>query len=808
MYGTRGWISLVSALSCLISGPIAAETLAVYPGEIRLDHKRDRQRLVVVLTRDDGVTLDVTDRAAVRVEPQTLASWDEGLRLIPGQDGEGLIRIEYEGKMLEAPLVVRNAELDPPMSFRNDVEAALMRAGCNAGACHGSAQGKNGFRLSLFGFDPAADYIRLTRELLGRRVNVAEPGESLLLLKPTAQVDHEGGERFTKRSPLYRMIERWIREGAQDDPPDAPKPTGLHILPSNAVLEGPGAVQRFVVQAAYSDGTDRDVTDLAILSSGDDAVVAIDEEGVARSGDRGEAYVMARFATYAVVSQIISVPAEDAPAWPDVAPANYIDELVYDKLRKLRVPPAEHSSDETFVRRVYLDVLGVLPTVEKTRAFLENHAPDKRANLIDTLLERPEFSELWAMKWAEVLQVRTTNEVDRKAMHRYNDWLRSSIANNKPIGDLVKELLTAQGGNFTAPAVNFYLLEDEPAQMAENVAQAFLGLRIQCAQCHNHPFERWTMDDYYSFAAFFAQVGRKRSSDPRELIVFNRGNGEVKNLRDGQVMAPKFLGGDTPEIGRRDRRAVLADWLVAPENPWFAKNVANRVWHHFFGRGIIDPPDDVRVTNPPSNARLLDELGARLVSYNYDLRRLVRDICNSNTYQQSTRPRDPALEDPKNFAVMPVRRLPSEVLLDAVCRVTGTPVKFPALPLGARAVEVAGGASGNYFLEVFGRPARESACTCDRRNEPTLAQTLHLINGDTVSNALRANEGRLPRQIAEQTPTDEAIEELYLAAYSRFPTEAEASRLVEYVDSAEDRRQALEDVYWSVLNSKEFVFTH
>ncbi len=809
MIGVRIRGILVAGMLGLAAAPAWAASLAAFPPKVQLDNARDPQRMIVVKTRDDGVTLDVTKDAVIRIEPATLATWSDQLRLNPVADGEGQVIVEYAGESLSVPLKVQGAANNPPMSFLNDIEPVIMRAGCNTGACHGAASGKNGFKLTLFGFDAALDYDYLTRDARARRMDAAKPAESLMLLKPTGAVDHEGGTKIEKDGPLYQMVYRWIAEGANNDPAELPKLTGIEILPPDGVLEGTGSTQRFVVQAHYSDGTDRDVTDLAVLASGDDAVVAIDGTGLGTSGSRGETYLMARFGTFAVVSQFISIPADTPLNWPDVQPKNFVDEMIHAKLKKMRVAPAEICSDEVFLRRAYIDTLGVLPTVEEARVFLADANPEKRAALIDQLLLRPEFNDVWAMKWAEALRVRSiANVLDTKAMHRYNDWLRQSIQANKPINQLVRELLSAEGGNFTSPAANFYLIVDQPPQMAENVAQVFMGVQIQCAQCHNHPFERWTMDDYYSFSAFFAQVGKKGSSDPREYVVFNRGNGEVNHIKNGQVMQPKFLGGAVPDLAGRDRRVVLADWLVSPENAWFAKNIANRVWEHFMGRGIVHPTDDVRVSNPPCNKELLDELGKRFIAYNYDMRQLIRDICNSNTYQSSTQPRDPAIQDVRNFSVAQVRRLPSEMLLDAISEITETKVKFASLPLGARAVQVADGNAGNYFLQIFGRPTRESACTCERRNEPTLAQTLHLINGDTLTNAIQAGDSRLTKRINEQAPTEQIVEELYLAAYSRPPRTDEAQLMLDYVAKAPDRSQALQDTYWSILNSKEFVFNH
>lgn len=782
-----------------------AASLTVYPAEARLEHQLDTQRLTVVYTRDDGVTIDVTRQAALTLGAEGIATWDAGV-LTPVADGETSATFAFEGLEAGVPVKVSNSDTIPPASFRNDVLPVLMRMGCNSGGCHGSAQGKNGFHLSLFGYDPSEDYLNLTRDVRARRMNPALPDDSLMLLKPTGGVDHEGGTLFENESPFYHVIRKWIAEGATNDPSDVKTLTGIDILPSSIVLQGEGAVQQVIVQANYSDGSNQDVTETAILSSSDDLTVSVDAQGVATARGRGEAYIMARYGTFALVSQVIAIPADLELAWPEVPERNFVDTAVYAKLKKLRIPPAEACSDEVFVRRLYLDVLGVLPTVEETKAFLEDTAADKRGALIDRLLERPEFAELWAMKWADVLRVRSSQVLKPKGMHRYNDWLRHAIASNMPLDQMVRELLTAEGGTFTAPAANFYLIETQPEMVAENVAQLFMGIQIKCAQCHNHPFERWTMDDYYSFSAFFSQVGRKNSSDPRETVIFNRGSGEVKNLRDGQQMTPKFLGGDTPEIGNNDRRAVLAGWLTAPDNPWFAKNIANRVWEQFMGRGIIDPVDDVRVTNPPSHPELLDQLAAKLVEYEYDLRGIIRDICNSHTYQMATQPRDPSIVDERNYAYAQVRRLPAEQLLDAICSVTDTDVKFPGLPLGARAAQVADGASGNYFLETFGRPARDSVCACERRSDPTLAQALHLINGSTVETAMKAGGNRIEAQLAAEMDPASMVEELYLAAYSRAPRAEELETLVAHMTSSDDKRAALEDVYWSVLNSKEFIF--
>ena len=793
--------------------PAAVTSLAIYPPALKLEHQADHHRFVVMAMFADGVTRDVTDEATVSIDPPTVATAQDGV-LVPASAGNAQLTAEWSGRQTSAPVTASNIEQPRAVSFRNDVIPVLTRAGCNSGACHGSAKGKNGFRLSLFGFEPAADYISLTREQRGRRVNLADPPSSLMLHKPLAEVDHEGGQRFERDSQLEEILIRWITANVPDDPADVPQLTGVKLMPSECVIRGQDQSQQLMLLATYSDGTDRDVTSLALFSSTDDSTAAVNGKGVVTSGLKGEAYVMARFGSYAVVSHFIVLEDGVAFAWHDDSPpANFIDEAINAKLKKLQVNPSPVCSDEVFCRRAYVDVLGVLPTVEEVTAFLADTAPDKRATLIDALLKRPEFPELWAMKWAEMLRIESTSrKISFKAMYLYSDWIRRALVENKPLDEMVRELLTDEGGNFSSPATNFYLVESDPTLIAENVAQVFCGIRIQCAQCHNHPFERWTQDDYYSFAAFFPQVGKKTAEDPRESIVYNRGGGEVKHLRTGAVMKPQFLGGPQPEIKPgKDRRAILAEWLTAKDNPYFASQFVDRVWAHFLGRGLVDPPDDVRVSNPPSHPQLRETLAAKFVESGYDLRQLVRWVCNTRTYQRSSQTIPSNERDTRNFSHAMVRRLPAEALLDAVCQVTGRPEKFKGLPLGARAAQVADGQTGSYFLDVFGRPARTSACTCERRDEPTLSQALHLINGQTLSEKISHKEGRLARLLDANEPPEQIIGDLYVAAYARRPTEAEQAALMKTLEGVEDnkqRRQILEDIYWAVLNSQEFVFHH
>lgn len=793
-------------------------SLQFQPPSVQLDSARDPQRVVLVATYADGITHDVTARAPMKPSAEGIVKIGEDLRLYPVADGEVTLDAAFEGKTASIKATVKNATLTPAQSFRLDVEPVIMRAGCNSGACHGASRGKNGFGLTLFGFDPAQDYMNLTRQTRARRLSTAAPEASLMLQKATTGVAHEGGLRFKPDSPLYKTVDQWIKEGAKPDPPEVAKVTSVEILPKQMVLYGAagekaGDTHRVVVRAFYSDGTDRDVTSLAILASLNDNSATLSEDGVITAKSRGEASIIARFSTYAVVAQVIVVPPDEAFAWTETADANPIDELVSKKQKQMRMLPSAVCSDDIFVRRVYMDIVGLLPTKEETEKFLADPAPDKRAKLIDVLLQKPEFPELWAMKWAEMLRIESQSQkISRKAMFRYTQWLRDQIVSGVPMDKMASALLTAKGGNFTNPASNFYLVESDPLLMAENVAQVFTGIRVQCAQCHNHPFERWTQDDYYSFAAFFSQVGRKGAEDPREVILFNAGGGDVRHVRTAQVMAPKFLGSDKPaDLKGRDRREVLAEWLTSPENPWFSKAFANRVWTHFMGRGVVDPPDDVRVSNPPSNPELFEMLGNNFAKSGYDLRQLVREICNSKAYQRSTQANPTNAADLSNFTRRLPKRLSAEQLLDAVCQVTETPEKFGGLPLGARAIQVADGNTGNYFLSIFGRPARSSACTCDRRDEPTLSQALHLINGNTVAARIKSDGSRLDKLVKAGKSNDEIVNDLYLAAFARKPLPEELTQAQNYMAGlaeGPDRKKGLEDVYWAVLNSKEFVFAH
>ncbi|WP_425305514.1 DUF1549 and DUF1553 domain-containing protein [Bremerella cremea] len=807
-YGIAQWM-ISGLLLCLTASTAQAESsireINVYPASIELLTSRDSQRFIVVATRDDDVTLDVTAQATVTLADESKVK-REGNLILPAADGETKLSVEYGGHKVEVPVTVGKASEDRPVSFHLDVMSVFMRAGCNTGSCHGAARGKDGFRLSLFGFDPKGDYFRTTREQATRRINLANPESSLLIEKAIGAVPHTGGKLFDKDSEYYATMLRWLETGAKQDEGEVPRCENIEIYPPKAVLEGEGAQQSFIVKAYYSNGTTRDVTNLAVFMSNNDNSAPIDANGLCTASKRGEAFVMARFGTHTVGSQVIVLPKDLQYEKPQIA-GNYIDELVGAKLHKLRIVPSEVCTDEEYLRRVTVDITGKLPTEEEYQVFMADSSEDKRAKLVDRLLERKEFSEIWAMRWAELLMIKSTNDVSPKSAFLYYSWLTEQISNDVPLDQMVREILTASGGTFSNPATNYYEIERDTLKTAENVAQVFMGLRTQCAQCHNHPFDRWTMDDYYGFAAFFSQIGRKNTEDYRERIIYDRRSGDVRHLVDNRVMEPKFLGDVTPDMKGRDRREVLAEWLTAPENPYFASSVANRVWASFFGVGIVDPVDDVRVSNPASNPELYKKLGDKLIEYNYDFKKLVRDICASNAYQRTTLPNDSNRTDTKNFAYAQVRRIPAEQLLDCISTATNHDEKFGGLPLGASAVQIADGRTSNYFLTTFGRSQRATVCTCEATTSPTLSQALHMLNGSATQGKI--SQGKLVEGwLKEGLGEDVIIEKIFIRCLSRKPTAEEREKLLATMKEEENKQRGLEDIFWAVLNSREFMFNH
>ncbi len=789
-------------------------SIEAFPKSVTLETAADFHRVIVIARFKDAATHDITRLAKVTLADPSLASLTD-TTLHPLKDGSTALKIEYRGLTTDVPIVIKDAAKERPISFQLDVMPVITSSGCNTGSCHGSARGQDGFHLSLFGFDPKGDHFRLTREMVGRRLNVALPEASLMLTKATGDVPHTGGKLIGKDSANYLTLLTWIRTGALYDKDDIPQPTGITIEPPQLVMKGPNLEIPLTVRATYSDGTDRDVTPLSSFSTSNDNSAPIGKHsGIASSKNRGEAFLLARFHTFTEGSQAIVIPKDLPYTRPEIAGFNYIDKHVHEKLDKLRVIPSEVCSDEVFIRRLYIDVIGRLPTPADRERFLASTNPDRRAALVEELTNRKEFTEVWVMKWAELLQIRTfnngPNQVSYKAALGYYGWLRERIAANVPFNEIVRQILSSEGGTFESPATNYFQIEQDVLKLSENTAQVFMGTRIQCAQCHNHPFDRWTMDDYYGFASFFAQVKRKPAEDPRERIVFDA-SGEAQNPVTKQNVKPRFLGATTPDtFGKQSRREALADWLALADNPWFAKNVVNITWAHFFGVGITNPVDDVRVSNPSSNPELLDALAAKFAGSNYDIRSIVRDICNSRTYQLASTTNETNATDETNFSHALIRRMRAEVLLDAISEATDTPNKFKGLPLGASAVQIADGNTSNYFLTTFGRASRATVCSCEVKMEPNLSQSLHLLNGDSTNTRIQQSK-LIPSLLEQKKPPDEIIRQLYLTTLSRLPTGDESLHLDKYLADAKnpkDVRDVLNDIFWALLNSKEFIFNH
>jgi hypothetical protein len=708
------------------------------------------------------------------------------------------------------------------VSFRSDVMAVVSKAGCNQGTCHGNARGKGGFQLSLRGQDPANDHQVLTRDWLARRTNIAEQDRSLLLLKATMQMAHEGGQRFAIDSDEYRVLRDWIAAGCADDPADAPRPTVLDVSPTDVLLEAPQWDQPLRVRARFSDGSERELTSRAVYEVGS-PIVEVTREGVIRGQTAGETVVLVRYLDLQVPVRVALIPERSDYVWQGPSPANVVDEHVFAKLRQLKLQPSERSDYATFLRRAHLDLIGVLPTADEARAFLADTSADKRARLIDALLERPEFADWWALKWADMLRIEEKT-LDAKGATVFHQWLRQAFAEGRPLDEVVQQLLAARGSTYSQPEANFYRALRDPFDRAEAVGQLFLGVRLQCAKCHNHPFDRWTQDDYYAWSNVFARVdykilenNRRDTNDKHEFdgeqIVFMPDEGDVKDPRTGKPRAPQFLGEPEPVRDDADRLEQLADWLTRAGHDRFAQMLVNRTWRNLFGRGLVEPVDDFRATNPPTHPELLQDLAGELRSHGFDLRHLLRVMANSTTYQLSSIPNETNADDEVNYSRSTVRRLTAEQLADGLAVATGVSLPFQGFPEGTRAAELPGvGAmlrrrsspqAGDELLRVFGKPPRLQSCECERTDETTLNQAFQLVSGGLLHELTSSDQNRIAG-LSSRDPAD-AITELYWHALSRAPTDAERQSLTEYVTRHRNRTAALQDVLWSLVTSHEFV---
>ncbi len=798
-----GW-----AIVFTMTGAVAEE-LQLLPGDFTLTGSAARQSLV--LESFDGrnatgpVTNDVTfissDPAVVRIEDGVALPVADGAATITATVGERSASLEATVAGMSEPFV---------WNFRNHVESVLSKSGCNGGACHGALAGKKGFKLTLGAFDPVADYFYITRQARARRVVLSDPGRSLVLEKPTGAVPHKGGVRFEVDSPEYRVIVEWLAAGAPEPRDDDPRLTRLELLPEASVLSS-GTNQPLIVRAEFSDGHTEDVTRWAKFTSTNESVATVDDAGRVQVIGQGEAAIRAWYLSWNVVGTV-SVPYQqdvDPDLFAKAPRRNFIDELVLQKLKNLNLPPSPPASDGEFLRRAYVDTIGVLPTVDETRKFLADDSSDKRDRLIDELFARPEFVDYWAYKWSDLLLV-NSEKLQPAAMWAYYHWIRNNVAANTPWDRFARELVTATGSTLENGAANFFVLHQDPPDLAETVSVAFLGMSINCAKCHNHPLEKWTNDQYYGMANLFARVRSKEASGAGNRVVYPVTSGEWIQPRTGKPQPPRPLDGEAvPFDAEADRREHLADWLTSPDNPYFSRAITNRVWANFFGVGLVENVDDLRLTNPPSNAELFSAASDYLVEGGYDVKALMRAILTSATYARSSQPLPGNMQDERFYSRYYPRRLMAEVLLDALSQVSGAETKFPGYAGGTRAIQLPDVNVNSYFLKSFGRPLREITCECERTAQPSMVQVLHISNGDTVNQKLEDKGNRLEKQLAAGRSNEEIIEEAYLAALSRYPTESEQARLAAALSEPDvERRLLVEDLYWSILSSKEFLFNH
>lgn len=807
----------------LVTNAIAADNtpdLQILPPAPVLTGPHATQRLVVEETRANQFVGDVSSQAKFASLNPAIAHVDEHGIVTPVADGTAVIRVEIDDRHVETPIVVSRAQSSDPRSFRHDVQTVLTKTGCNMGACHGAQSGKKGFKLALRGYDHEMDYNTLTRQAKGRRVSLADPARSLILLKATGAVPHGGGTRFDDDSLEYRIVAGWIAEGAPPPRGDDPTVVALEIFPRQVTLAPKGA-QQILVQATYSDGRKRDVSHWAKYTSTEVGVATVDDEGRVAVTGRGESAITVWFASHVAIATI-SVPYEkEVPAEVFAASPrhNFIDEIVLDKLQRLRIPPSGMATDAEFLRRAYLDTLGVLPTADEAKAFLADQSPDKRSRLIDALLARPEYVDYWSYKWSDLMLV-SSKKLKGPAVWAFSSWIRDAVETNKPWNEFAREVITARGSTIDNGAANYFVLHKDPKLLNEATTLTFLGLSIGCAQCHDHPLERWTQDDYYGMANLFARVRTKDGASDGESIVFPVSAGDIKHPSRLGSPVPRPLDGvalaaDDP----RDRREHLAQWVTAPENPYFAKALANRVWANYMGRGLVEMVDDLRATNPPSNEVLLGALADSFVKGGFDVKQLIRAIMSSAAYQRSPQATAENAADDRFYSHYLVKRMSAEVMLDALSQVTAVATEFPDYPKGLRALQLPDNNIASYFLSAFGRPAREFTCECERSEEPSITQTLHLANGKTLNEKLKAGDNIVKQWIDANLSAADVIDRVYLSALSRYPTQDEKSRLtaalaeaiqVEGDDAARlaARRETIEDLLWAVLTSKEFLFVH
>ena len=806
----------------------SAGSLALLPSETTLQGRNASQQLILTRwTPQRGSEGDLTPEAAFTSSSPGVARVDAQGVVRAVADGETRITARLpNGRQATTRVRVESARQPPSRDFRNQVRSVMTKTGCNSGSCHGAGAGQNFFKLSLRGYSPEADYRALTREGGGRRISRQEPSRSLLLLKPTLAVSHGGGRRLETDSLDYRILADWIAGGARGPSPDDPRIARLEVFPSQATLR-PGDQHRLAVRAFFSDGRTEDVTRWGKYASSDASVAKVGEDGRVEISGHGEATLSVWYLDR-IASARVAVPFPDLireEVFREAVRHNFIDDLVLEKLHRMRIPPSELCTDSEFLRRAYLDAAGILPSGEEAERFAADPDPRKRSRLVDSLLERSEFVDLWAYKWSDLLLV-SSSKLSPAATRTFHGWIRQAVAENKPWDRFVTEIVTASGSNLANGAANYYLLHDEPTILAENMTLTFMGISINCARCHNHPLDKWSQDDYYHLSSFFSRVGRKNdvgygfADNPNSLgetTIFTASRGEVIHPRLDRPLAPRPLESEETidDLPGRDRRLPLAQWLTSGENRYFVRAVVNRIWHHFMSRGLVHPADDMRETNAPSNPQLLEALGRELVRTGFDLKSLIRSVMTSATYQRSSRPQGNS-HDRKYFSHYLIRRLPAEVLLDVVSQVLGVPEIFAGHPPGVRALQLPDSRVGSYALTLFGRPAREINAYSERVRSSTVPQVLHLLNGEFLSAKLRSPEGNLQRMLDAGLTDREIVRRIFWSSLSRPPTAKEETDILELLrpdgDPPSDadfvRRGRLEDFWAGLMMSKEFLFNH
>ena len=801
---TTGRMLFASICLALHAAVGLAGELTVEPARVSFSDALAHRQLIV---SQDG--RDVTRRAKYASSDVAIVTVDETGYLSPVGSGTATVTIVLDGTTT-VPVTVGELSQGRPINFATEIVPLLSRYGCNSAACHGKASGQNGFQLSLFGFDSSLDYQALVEEGRGRRVFPAAPHQSLLLTKAIGAVPHGGGRRFDENSEAYRLMQRWIASGVPASAESTPTIERLSIVPSERILQ-PGDQQQLAVVAEYSDGSSRDITRHAQYQSNIDVVAIIDESALVKAtGNSGEAAIMARYMGQVAVFRAIVPHGKPLSEIAGFQPANYIDEMSVAKWKKLGLQPSPLANDATFLRRVTLDVCGRLPTVDETRSFLADIAADKRQKLIDRLLNSPDYAAFFAMRWGAILRNSKLAGADQAA-YAFHNWLKDLISRNRPYDELVRGVVAAAGEWQDAPAINWYwqMRDDQLHQVTADTAQVFLGIRLQCARCHHHPYERWGQEDYFGLAGFFTRLGRKSFGQPPPYYSSSRLTTSEKNPVTGKVPEPKFLDGEYAEVTPdEDPRHALVDWMTKPDNPFFARVLVNRFWGHFLGRGLVDEVDDIRATNPASNPELLDALAKDFVEHKFDMKHIIRTILNSRVYQLSSEPTKANEHDRHNFARFYGRRIIAESFHDAVDQACGTQTRFNGVSGNARAVDLPHEGFGSYFLDTFNRPKRVTGCECERSSGATLAQVLLLANSNDIENKIADGNGRVARLIKEKQPTAELATELYLAALSRFPKKNELQTTVNYIEQQQDRQRAAEDILWTLINTREFMFNH